>query len=161
MFGADVCDLPVTGGRAGLVVAAAAFVVIGLVMTRWLRSSVNRLSVMTFVPIVILGASAFAANSDACNSEPSTTTTTTTTTTITTTTTTIPLTGPEKLALCVSAVETWLPQQTDYQQVSDTRDAYEVVDFYEERAQAELSMCAGLDLVENEKPTPKTSPASG
>ena len=55
----------------------------------------------------------------------------------------------QRQALCVLAITAWLPDQTDYQTVSNTNTPLEVVTIFEHCAQSELSACADLSLVDN------------
>ena len=65
-------------------------------------------------------------------------------------------------ALCVLAITAWLPDQTDYQTVSNTNTPLEVVTIFEQRAQSELSACADLSLVDNGTVvSPNTDPIFG
>ena len=79
MFAVDVCRLPETGGSTFVLVAALFLLVAGVVVTRWVRRSAGRLSVVA-APLVLLSVLAVGpAVVDPC--APATTTTTTTTTT--------------------------------------------------------------------------------
>lgn len=97
MFAVDVCLLPATGSSTFVVVAGLFLLIAGVVVTRWVRSSVSRISVVV-APLVLLGGLVLAPSAnDPCVSPtttptvPSTTTTTTapTTTVAATTTTTV------------------------------------------------------------------------
>ena len=80
MFAVDMCNLPATGGSTFVVVA-------GVVVTRWVRQSAGRLSVVV-APLVLLGGLVSAPQvADPCAT--TTTLVATTTTTLVATTTTI------------------------------------------------------------------------
>ena len=89
MFAVDVCRLPETGGSIFVVVAGLFLLIAGLIVTRWVRASAGRMSVVV-APLVLLGGLVLAPSvTDPC--APATTTTpvaTTTTTPVATTTTT-------------------------------------------------------------------------
>ena len=93
MFAVDVCRLPETGGSIFVVVAGLFLLIAGLIVTRWVRASAGRMSVVV-APLVLLGGLVLAPSViDPC--APATTTTPVATTTITTpvaTTTTTPAT---------------------------------------------------------------------
>ena len=68
----------------------------------------------------------------------------------------------QRQALCVLAITAWLPDQTDYQTVSNTNTPLEVVTIFEHCAQSELSACADLSLVDNGTVvSPNTGPIFG
>ena len=100
MFAVDVCRLPETGGSTLVVVAGVFLLVAGLIVTRWVRASAGRMSVVV-APLVLLGGLALAPQvTDPC--APTTTTTvapTTTTTVAPTTTTTVAPTTTTTVAL--------------------------------------------------------------
>jgi hypothetical protein len=95
MIGTDLCVLPTTGNNITIAVFAIFALVAGILVTRWVRQSAGRLSVVV-APLVLLGGFVLVPQvTDPCapatTTVPSVTTTvapTTTTTTITTTTTT-------------------------------------------------------------------------
>ena len=93
MFAVGVCDLPETGGSTFVVVAGLFVLVAGVIVTRWVRQSAGRLSVVV-APLVLLGGFVLAPQVvDPC--APATTTVPSATTTVpsaTTTTTVAP--GP-------------------------------------------------------------------
>ena len=85
MFAVDVCRLPETGGSIFVVVAGLFFLIAGVIVTRWVRASAGRMSVVV-APLVLLGGLVLAPSvTDPC--VPTTTVATTTTTVATTTTT--------------------------------------------------------------------------
>ena len=95
MFAIDVCNLPETGGSMFVLIAGLFVLVAGVIVTRWVRQSAGRLSVVV-APLVLLGGFVLAPQVvDPCapaTTVPSATTTTTvaaTTTTVATTTTTV------------------------------------------------------------------------
>jgi len=87
MFAVDVCRLPATGGSTFVVVASLLMLVAGVAVTRWVRASAGRMSVVV-APLVLLGGLALAPQvTDPC--APTTTVAVTTTTTVAPTTTTV------------------------------------------------------------------------
>ena len=106
MFAVDVCRLPVTGGSTFVVAAGLFMLIAGVIVTRWVRASAGRMSVVV-APLVLLGGLVLAPSvTDPCS--PATTiaptvttiaptvttiaaTTTTTTTTVAPTTTVVPV----------------------------------------------------------------------
>jgi hypothetical protein len=54
MFAVDVCRLPETGGSIFVVVAGVFLLIAGVIVTRWVRASAGRMSVMV-APLVLLG----------------------------------------------------------------------------------------------------------
>ena len=70
-FAVDVCDLPATGGSTFVVAAALFVLVAGVIVTRWVRQSAGRLSVVV-APLVLLGGLVLTPQS----ADPCTTTTT-------------------------------------------------------------------------------------
>ena len=89
MFAVDVCDLPATGGSTFVVVAGLFVLVAGVIVTRWVRQSAGRMSVVV-APLVLLGGLALAPQvADPC--APTTTTTVAVTTTVPATTTVPPV----------------------------------------------------------------------
>jgi hypothetical protein len=88
MFAVDVCRLPETGGSTLVVVAGVFLLVAGLIVTRWVRASAGRMSVVV-APLVLLGGLALAPQvTDPCAPTTTTTVAPTTTTTVAPTTTT-------------------------------------------------------------------------
>jgi hypothetical protein len=78
MFAVDVCRLPETGGSIFVVVAGVFLLIAGVIVTRWVRASAGRMSVMV-APLVLLGGLVLAPSvTDPC--VPTTTVTATTTT---------------------------------------------------------------------------------
>ena len=87
MFAFDVCRLPATGGSTFVVVAGVFLLVAGVIVTRWVRQSAGRMSVVA-APLVLLGGFVFAPSvTDPCV----TTTTVVSTTTVAPTTTVVPV----------------------------------------------------------------------
>ena len=89
MFAVDVCRLPDTGGSTVVAVIGLLMLIVGLFVTRWVRQSAGRMSVVV-APLVLLGGLALAPSAtDPC--VPPTTVVSTSTTTVapTTTTTTV------------------------------------------------------------------------
>jgi hypothetical protein len=87
MFAVDVCDLPDTGGSIFVVIAGLFVLVAGVIVTRWVRQSAGRLSVVV-APLVLLGGFMLAPQVvDPC--APATTTVAASTTTVAATTTTV------------------------------------------------------------------------
>lgn len=153
MFANDVCLLPATGRSATLIVAGLLLLAAGIAATWWVRSSKHRMSAFAVVPILLVSMTTALSSDPNCLTEqpsvpqPTATTTTTTTTTIAAPTTTLP--EAQRLAQCITDLGTWLPNINDYAQISSSNSSIDVVNMYEQRAQNELPMCAGLDLVEN------------
>ena len=54
MFAVGVCDLPETGGSTFVLVAALFMLVAGVIVSRWVRQSAGRMSVVV-APLVLLG----------------------------------------------------------------------------------------------------------
>jgi hypothetical protein len=54
MLSADVCKLPATGGSTFVLVAALFMLVAGVIVSRWVRQSAGRMSVVV-APLVLLG----------------------------------------------------------------------------------------------------------
>ena len=103
MFAVDVCRLPVTGGSTFVVVAGLFLLVAGVIMTRWVRASAGRMSVVA-APLVLLGGLVLAPSvTDPCVS-PTTVVTTTTTVASTTTTTVSPTTTTSTVAPALYSV---------------------------------------------------------
>ena len=87
MFAVDVCDLPETGGSIFVVIAGLFVLVAGVIVTRWVRQSAGRLSVVV-APLVLLGGFMLAPQVvDPC--APATTTVAAATTTVAAATTTV------------------------------------------------------------------------
>ena len=59
MFAVDVCDLPETGISSFVLVAGLLLLVVGVIVTRWVRQSAGRMSVV-MAPLVLLGGLALA-----------------------------------------------------------------------------------------------------
>jgi len=88
MFAVDVCRLPATGGSTFVVAAGLFLLIAGVIVTRWVRASAGRMSVVV-APLVLLGGLVLAPSvSDPC----SPTTTVAPTTTVVSTTTVAPTT---------------------------------------------------------------------
>jgi hypothetical protein len=103
MFAVDVCRLPVTGGSTFVVVAGVFLLVAGVIVTRWVRASAGRMSVVA-APLVLLGGLVLAPSiTDPCVS-PTTVVTTTTTVASTTTTTVAPSTTTTTVAPALYSV---------------------------------------------------------
>jgi len=78
VFAVGVCSLPSTGGSTFVVVAGLFIIIAGVIVSRWVRQSAGRLSVVV-APLVLLGSLVLAPSvTDAC--VPSTTVAATTTT---------------------------------------------------------------------------------
>ena len=88
MFAVDVCDLPETGGSIFVVIAGLFVLVAGVFVTRSVRQSAGRLSVVV-APLVLLGGFMLAPQVvDPC--APATTTVAASTTTVPQVATTVP-----------------------------------------------------------------------
>ena len=92
MFAVDVCRLPVTGGSTFVVAAGLFMLIAGVIVTRWVRASAGRMSVVV-APLVLLGGLVLAPSvTDPCSPAttiaPTVTTIAPTVTTIAATTTT-------------------------------------------------------------------------
>ena len=84
MFAVDVCRLPATGGSTFVVAAGLFMLIAGVIVTRWVRASAGRMSVVV-APLVLLGGFVLAPSvTDPCS--PTTTTVAPTTTVVSTTT---------------------------------------------------------------------------
>ena len=80
MFAIGVCDLPETGGSTFVMIAGLFALVVGVIVTRWVRASAGRMSVVV-APLVLLGGLVLAPQvADPCA----------TTTTVPSATTTVP-----------------------------------------------------------------------
>ena len=89
MFAVDACDLATTGGSTFVVIAGLFVLVAGVIVTRWVRQSAGRMSVVV-APLVLLGGLVLAPQvADLCASTTTTVATSTTTTVATSTTTTV------------------------------------------------------------------------
>ena len=105
MFAVDICNLPETGLSTDLIVIGLLTLVVGVFMTRWVRRSTGRLSIVV-APLLLMGGLTAAAAPSSCaetftaattttsapTTSPSTTTSVATTTTSTPTTTSAPTT---------------------------------------------------------------------
>ena len=89
MFAVEVCNLPETGGSTFVLVAGLLLLVVGVIVTRWVRQSAGRMSVVV-APLVLLGSLALAPQvANPC--APATTTVAPVTTTAAPTTTVAPV----------------------------------------------------------------------
>ena len=80
MFAIDVCRLPATGGSTFVVAAGLFMLIAGVIVTRWVRASAGRMSVVV-APLVLLGGFVLAPSvTDPCS--PTTTTVAPTTTAV-------------------------------------------------------------------------------
>ena len=80
MFAVDVCRLPATGGSTFVVAAGLFMLIAGVIVTRWVRASAGRMSVVV-APLVLLGGFVLAPSvTDPCS--PTTTTVAPTTTVV-------------------------------------------------------------------------------
>ena len=80
MFAVDVCRLPATGGSTFVVAAGLFMLIAGVIVTRWVRASAGRMSVVV-APLVLLGGFVLAPSvTDPCS--PTTTTVAPTTTAV-------------------------------------------------------------------------------
>jgi surface protein len=77
MIAIDVCSLPATGGATGVAVAGLVLLVIGVIVTRWVRASAGRLSIVAVVPILLMGFVGASAPSAECDQDLSVAPTTT------------------------------------------------------------------------------------
>jgi surface protein len=88
MFAVDVCRLPATGGSTFVVAAGLFMLIAGVIVTRWVRTSAGRMSVVV-APLVLLGGFVLAPSvTDPCSP---TTTTVALATTVAPTTTVVPV----------------------------------------------------------------------
>jgi hypothetical protein len=104
IIAAEICKLPTTGVTTGVVIAGLLALVFGVVMLRWVRQSLNRLSVV-IAPVLLLGGLTLAPQEDSCieATPASTSTTVAVTTTVTPTSTTIAVTTtPTTVALATT-----------------------------------------------------------
>ena len=105
MFAVDVCDLPETGGSIFVVIAGLFVLVAGVIVTRSVRQSAGRLSVVV-APLVLLGGFMLAPQVvDPC--APATTTVAAATTTVPQVATTVP-----SATTTVAATTTTVPSAT-------------------------------------------------
>ena len=88
MFAVDVCNLPETGLSTDLIVIGLLTLIVGVFMTRWVRRSTGRLSIV-IAPLLLLGGLTAATAPSSCAE---TVAATTTTTSVETTTTSVPTT---------------------------------------------------------------------
>ena len=101
MFAIDVCNLPETGLSTDLIVIGLLTLLVGVFMTRWVRRSTGRLSIVV-APLLLMGGLTAAAAPSSCAETFTAATTTTsapttspsTTTSVATTTTSAPTTSP-------------------------------------------------------------------
>ena len=105
MFAIDICNLPETGLSTDLIVIGLLTLLVGVFVTRWVRRSTGRLSIVV-APLLLMGGLTAAAAPSSCaetftaattttsapTTSPSTTTSVATTTTSTPTTTSAPTT---------------------------------------------------------------------
>ena len=101
MFAIDVCSLPATGSSTGAVVAAVFFLIIGIVVTRWVRVNSSRMSMVAVVPLLLLGLAVADIPNVNCEQplvQPTTTAPLTSTTEAASTTTIAPLTSTTEAA---------------------------------------------------------------
>jgi surface protein len=88
MFAVDVCRLPATGGSTFVVAAGLFMLIAGVIVTRWVRASAGRMSVVV-APLVLLGGFVLAPSvTDPCSP---TTTSVALATTVAPTTTAVPV----------------------------------------------------------------------
>ena len=133
MFATEVCELPTTGRETGIVVVAMFLLVAGIIAVRGLRSSGHRLSAFAAVPILVMGMMSPSSDPN-CVTGP---------------TTTLPAPTPAQLSDCVDALTPWLTTISDYSQLAQTNDSFDLVDIYAQRAAAQVPVCAGFSLVEH------------
>lgn len=90
IIAAEICKLPTTGATTGVAIAGLIALVSGAVLLRWVRQSLNRLSVV-IAPLLLLGGLALVPKASSCieSAPPSSSTSIATTTTVAPTTTTI------------------------------------------------------------------------
>jgi hypothetical protein len=124
IIAAEICKLPTTGAKTGVVIAGLIALASGAVLLRWVRQSLNRLSVV-IAPLLLLGGLALVPKASSCTeSAPlSTPTSIATTTTVAPTTTTIAVTTATSIAATttttVAATTTTTAAVTSYS-VGDT-----------------------------------------
>jgi hypothetical protein len=88
MFAVGVCSLPATGGTTGFVFVGLSLLVAGVIVARWVRSSVSRMSVVV-APLVLLGGLVLVPQIDDPCAPSATTTVASATTTVASATTTV------------------------------------------------------------------------
>ncbi len=155
MFAVDVCRLPETGSSMFVVVAGLFLLIAGVIVTRWVRASAGRMSVVV-APLVLLGGlvlvpsatdpcapTATVAATTTTLATPTTTVAATTTTTVAATTTT---TVAATTTTTVAATTTTTAAPVVYS-VGDTGPSGGII-FYVDRTRAEGSQyfeaaCAG------------------
>jgi len=93
IIAAEICKLPTTGVTTGVVIAGLLALVFGVAVLRWVRQSLNRLSVV-IAPVLLLGGFTLVPQEDSCieATPASTSTTAAVTTTVASTSTTIAVT---------------------------------------------------------------------
>jgi hypothetical protein len=89
MFAVGVCSLPATGGTTGFIFVGLSLLVAGVIVARWVRSSVSRMSVVV-APLVLLGGLVLVPQIDDPCAPSATTTVPSATTTVPSATTTVP-----------------------------------------------------------------------
>jgi hypothetical protein len=107
IIAAEICKLPTTGVTTGVVIAGLVALVFGVVMLRWVRQSLNRLSVV-IAPVLLLGGLALVPQEDSCieATPASTSTTAAVTTTVASTSTTIAVTTTPTTATTLAPATT-------------------------------------------------------
>lgn len=107
IIAAEICKLPTTGVTTGVVTAGLLALVFGAAMLRWVRQSINRLSVV-IAPLLLLGGMALVPQASSCveSAPASTSTTVAVTTTATPTTTTVVATTATTTATTVAPTTT-------------------------------------------------------
>jgi hypothetical protein len=107
IIAAEICKLPTTGVTTGVVIAGLLAVVFGVAMLRWVRQSLNRLSVV-ITPLLLLGGLALVPQEDSCieATPASTSTTAAVTTTVASTSTTIAVTTTPTTATTLAPATT-------------------------------------------------------
>jgi len=88
MFAVGVCSLPATGSTTGFVFVGLSLLVAGVIVARWVRSSVSRMSVVV-APLVLLGGLVLVPQIDDPCAPSATTTVASATTTVAPSTTTV------------------------------------------------------------------------
>ena len=107
IIAAEICKLPTTGVTTGVVIAGLIALVFGTAMLRWVRQSINRLSVV-IAPLLLLGGMALVPQEDSCieATPASTSTTVAVTTTVTPPATTVVATTATTTATTVAPTTT-------------------------------------------------------
>jgi len=107
IIAAELCKLPTTGVTTGVVIAGLLALVFGVVMLRWVRQSLNRLSVV-IAPVLLLGGLALVPKASSCveSAPTSTSTTVAVTTTVASTATTVAVTTTPTTATTVAPTTT-------------------------------------------------------